>query len=131
MEAQREAARDYSNRGICIPIFQSGKIARLGTHEMWLGAVKYLDDGRSTCVIWDISVKEVVSFVLMEKGLDIAIEITDGKRRGIIVKDESGTILEFAEFSEDGKGLKYPGEYEHIHIDLVKNGNGTQLIRIN
>ena len=43
----------------------------------------------------------------------------------------SAECMEFAPFTEDGKGLNYEMEYEHISVDPAYNDREAQLVTVN
>ena len=93
-----------------IPVFEMGGVASCD-----LGSKKQID--------------ELVAVVQMQPGMNMRIG-HKGNTHGILIYDRNGRMLEFAEFADDGQGLKYPHHYEHISIDPAKGRHDIQIVTV-
>ena len=117
-----------------IPVFEMGGVARFGEHAIWQTPVETDRRGNPECWLCDLGSKkqidELVAVVQMQPGMNMRIG-HKGNTHGILIYDRNGRMLEFAEFADDGQGLKYPHHYEHISIDPAKGRHDIQIVTVN
>lgn len=115
-----------------IPVFRMGRVASFGDHEIWQTPVARTRKGHAECWLCDLGrnrqIDELVAVIRMQPGMDIQI-MKKGGAYGVNIYDKDRRVLEFAEFAEDGQGLKYPAIYKHITIDPARAGE-AQLVEI-
>ena len=99
-----------------IPVYKEGGIAVFGERTIFQSPV-------------DEDV-ELISVIRMSPGLDLEIRKNDEGIRGVKFYKPNGDLLEFAQFSEDGKGLECNNAYDHITIDPANNDREAQLVRV-
>ena len=118
-----------------IPVYKEGGIAVFGERTIFQSPV-ILRKGLPECLLWsdpknrgDEDV-ELISIIRMSPGLDLEIRRNDEEIQGVKFYKPNGDLLEFAPFSEDGKGLECNNAYDHITIDPANNDREAQLVRV-
>ena len=117
-------------------VMQLGGCATFGDRTIMQTPIHDDRKGGSECWLCSTTMKgwsddELLSVVKMKAGMDLKIQKNDKGIRGVKFYDPDGAFLEFAPFTEDGKGLNYDLEYEHISIDPANNGHEAQLVIVN
>ena len=118
-----------------IPVYKDGCIAVFGERMIFQSPVK-LRKGLLECWLWSDRMNRgdegvrLISSIRMSPGLDLEIRRNDEEIQGVKFYKPNGDLLEFAPFSEDGKGLECRKAYDHITIDPANNDQEAQLVRV-